>query len=1122
MNKERVFFRKRRIPMLLIAFVIVAGVLTGDLFEHGGNEVQAAPAGAQMISAPDVDLQMYLWLEDGRPYYSIVFKDQEIVRASRIGLETSLGSLSKNFTGIRVISSDSGDSTWSPLVGEKAEIQDKYNAKTFQLEQSGGLSLAIEMRAYNTGVAFRYLLPDASDHGNYRITEEQTRFDFAPEGIVLCHENGQQQTPSKYKIGDLQSKTSRIYPPLTAVFDDGPAVTLALSKLNNYAYSLLKSNAEGRLKPEASTVNVTEEGPEASPYWTFVVGENLAELPVNKEIILNLNDAPDEDKYQFSEWVKPGKALMMGMFNETTESMKLQIDTAKKCGLQYLLMDFGWYGPEFAKKSDPRLDPEKLQPDPNDSPEIAAAKDFMRPYVPRSGVFDATGRPFNVYEDCPWGGNIQMAPSLDIPEIVKYANSQGVGIFLYVNDVQLNDKLNRFEIEELFEQFVSWGVSGVKPGFVPDKTQEAEKSTRRLVEIAAKYKLMLTVHDEWAETGISRQYPNLLSAEGVLGDEGLRTYHVEGDVNALFSRGIQGFADHTTCYPGKASRGYQLASAVLWPTGLNCLYWPWANTDTNNRATIESLPAQEREFWKYMPATWDELVILNADLSESAATARRTGDEWYLGGISAASKYLKLPLDFLTQGDQYVAEIYFDRKGNNGNNSNRDNHTSSAELLFARYKVDSNTIIGRQMEFGTGIAVHIRPLEAGDENLPDYTSYHQLEDLVNTCEQLYPDVYSPSSWETFESALRKARTYVGGEVHADNELLKQVYTTLINAYEGLVKLAEPMIADADGDVTIQSWINSSANEQKRNYGGAGILRLLSMPSGVYGKYGESENTVDVYSLDAKISLIRFNIEELKADRKLVGGKLYLTYNGLKTDNGKTQTSLAAARVIDPYWTEGTGNDGGDKADGVMWHHLRAGQDYHLKFDMDTLCESEPFALSSPSGTRITIDVSKILEKAPKGEKYISFALFETAGAEIQLYSREGAGESKTYRPTLALQLGATDSMEVKDVSVYDSNNQPLTSLTSDTMKTELTVWNGYSGETAAIMSVAVYAPDGKLVHLERENKSIRAFTKTVCQVEVHMPENVQGQYAKNGYYAKVYLWESGTGKPLTEGIHLFK
>ncbi len=100
-----------------------------------------------------------------------------------------------------------------------------------------------------------------------------------------------------------------------------------------------------------------------------------------------------------------------------------------------------------------------------------------------------------------------------------------------------------------------------------------------------------------------------------------------------------------------------------------------------------------------------------------------------------------------------------------------------------------------------------------------------------TPEQLYPDVYSPSSWETFESALRKARTYVGGEVHADNELLKQVYTTLINAYEGLVKLAEPMIADADGDVTIQSWINSSANEQKRNYGGAGILRLLSMPSG---------------------------------------------------------------------------------------------------------------------------------------------------------------------------------------------------------------------------------------------------------------------------------------------------
>lgn len=313
-----------------------------------------------------------------------------------------------------------------------------------------------------------------------------------------------------------------------------------------------------------------------------------------------------------------------------------------------------------------------------------------------------------------------MAPNLDIPAIIQYANSQGVGIFLYVNDVQLNDQLKRYEVDELFEQFASWGVAGVKPGFVPDKSQANEKSTRGIVESAAKHKLMLTIHDEWIQTGIERQFPNLLTAEGVLGDEGLSTDQIEGDLNALFARGIQGFADHTFCYPGKASRGFQLASSVLWPTGLNCVYWPWRNTDTQNRETIEELPDREREFWRQMPATWDDLVILKAEVSRSAATARRTGDIWYMGAVSAVSQDMSLSLDFLDDDTQYVAEIYYDRSGNNGKNSNRDNKTQDAQILYANCKVDSDTVLEQQMKFGTGLAVRIRPIEKGDENLEEY------------------------------------------------------------------------------------------------------------------------------------------------------------------------------------------------------------------------------------------------------------------------------------------------------------------------------------------------------------------------------------------------------------------
>lgn len=1134
MNWKSTLFRKLAVPLLLLALVATSVTLPPGLFAADDSvALAAAPSDAEEISAPDVDLHMYLWLEGGRPYYSIVYKGEELVKASRMGIETNLGSLSSDFTELNLVSTDSGDSTWSPLVGEKSVIEDKYNAKTFQLKKSGNLSLSIEMRAYNTGVAFRYLLPDASVHGNYNITDEQTRFNLAPDGIALSHVKGQQQVATKTSITSLPDGI--IYPPLTAVFDSGPALTITESRVDNYAFHLLRTDTEGRLKPRsftsaaAATVSVTPEGPAASPYWTFVVGDTLADLPVNKDIIFNLNDEPDEDTYHYSEWVKPGKAWMMGLFDETTESLRDWIDTVSKCGLEYLLLDFGWYGPEFDQRSDPRLDPSKLIEAPGDSAELKASKDFMRPYVTDDGVFNAVaGGRFDVYANGPsWApkGRILMQPNLNIPEIVEYAESKGVGIFLYVNDKQLYDPLNRYTLDELFARLKSWGIAGLKPGFVGEtlgmKKQVTENFSREIVETAARHELMLAVHDEWLQTGIEREFPHLLTVEGVFGDEGLETQSIEGDLNALFARGIQGAADHTICYPGKASRGFQLASSVLWPTGLNCVYWPWKNTDTNNREAVEALPPQEREFWKYMPATWDDLVILEAKVSESAVTARRTGDIWYMGGISVISQYMKMPLDFLTPGKKYVAEIYHDRKGNNGNNSNRNNKTESAHLLFSRYKVDSDTVLGQQMEFGTGIAVRIRPIEAGDENLPDYTAYFRFGDLVSLCEDLDPDMYSPATWSELESALIQARPYVGLEELPPPSILDPIYTALKNAYEGLEIIAEPMALGVEGDATIQSWINASSNEQGKNYGGANVLRLLSITSG-YGRFGEAESTVGTSGLDAKISLLKINIAGLKADRTLKGGKLQLTYNGLTAANGKTQTSLAAARVINPNWTEGTGNDAGNSTDGVKWSQLGTGESYQLQFDMETLCQSDPFDLSSPAGTRISIDVSEILKKVPQGEDYISFAIFETAGAEIKLYSREGAASQASYRPALTLYLEPADKMELEGISVVDGSNVPLTGLTSNTMKTELTVRNGHPRKVTAIMSVAVYTPDGKLAHFGSEVKTLPAFTRATYPVTVTMPENIQGQYAKNGYYAKAFLWESTTGEPLMESIAYFK
>ncbi|HIW85125.1 MAG TPA: glycoside hydrolase family 97 N-terminal domain-containing protein [Candidatus Eubacterium faecipullorum] len=340
MGKKSAIVKTILIGILLAVLIALAIVVILRQSQKNNAVEFSAPSNAQVIDAPDKDLHLYLWLDNGVPYYSIVYNNEEIVNASQMGIDTTIGNFSSDFQQIEMLSSNFNDTVWSPLVGEKSEIQDKYNEKVFSLIQSDNKSLSVEVRAYNTGIAFRYILPDTSVYGDYTITDEQTRFSLTTNGVALCHENGQQQIAKKHKIKNLPKETN-IHPPLTAEFDSGTALTLTVSKLDNYAYPLLNKNSRGLLKPIEQEVKVTENGPAASPYWTFVIGDSLADLPENKDIILNLNDEPDEEQYRFSQWVKPGKALMLGLFDETTESMKLYVDTAKKCGLDYLILDFG-------------------------------------------------------------------------------------------------------------------------------------------------------------------------------------------------------------------------------------------------------------------------------------------------------------------------------------------------------------------------------------------------------------------------------------------------------------------------------------------------------------------------------------------------------------------------------------------------------------------------------------------------------------------------------------------------------------------------------------------------------------------------------------------------------------
>ena len=685
--------------------------------------------------------EIAFWLDaDGVPYYRIDFAGETLVEPSRLGLNTSLGDLADGFV-MGEVTYTAGDSTWSPLVGEQAEIRDCFQMASVPLT-CGDVSLTLEIRAYATGVAFRYVLPQSAEE--YQVIDEHTQFIFPAGTVASVHQGSSQTSPKEVAVESFADVTYQR--PMTLQYGSGAALTICEANLDNYAAMTLTRDptAARALKAEyvsytpsrpAGTpgagpeVTVRAGSPAATPWRTFVIGASAAQLPANSTIVQNLNEPADEETYAFSEWVEPGACLRAASGMNTT-AIKDIVDQAADKGIRYVLLDTGWYGPEYDVNCDPRLDPSLLDP------EIPSDRILLEQYLAREGeesflpggegVFNTRGQGFDVYKELGTAGTFQT--NVDIPAICDYANRNGVGIILYVNGVFFPDSSgrDRFDTDELFAKFESWGVKGVKPGFVNVRAQEYEYYLQQVIEAAARHRLVLTIHDEYVTTGIERTFPNLFCTEGIHGDEGIGRYEtgnpeVAEDITTLFTRMIQGPADHTYCWPGKATKAYALASPLLFRSGMSALYW------YTNPASV---PAQDRDlmgFWEDFPGTWDESLYLEGSLYEYATYARRTGETWYIGSLSAVTRTLELPLDFLTPGTVYVAEIWADGADADAYAGWNSTEKAQQTLEYTRWLVTCDTVLMRELQYGFGYAVRLVPAGTEEQQtLPVYSGEVEL------------------------------------------------------------------------------------------------------------------------------------------------------------------------------------------------------------------------------------------------------------------------------------------------------------------------------------------------------------------------------------------------------------
>ena len=238
----------------------------------------------------------------------------------------------------------------------------------------------------------------------------------------------------------------------------------------------------------------------------------------------------------------------------------------------------------------------------------------------------------------------------DMPKLCQYAKSKGIGVWVYVNQRALYQDLDR-----ILPLYNKWGISGIKFGFVQIGSQEWTTWLHNAVRKCADHHIMVDIHDEYRPTGWSRTYPNLMTQEGIGGNEEMPD--AEHNTILPFTRFICGPADYTPCYFNgrvKNTKAHQLAMPVVYYSPVTFLYW----YDLPNVYKGET----ELDFWKHCPTVWDESKALDGEIGKYIVQARRTGNDWFVGAMNGLQ-----PRDitintasFLQKGKRYRMEIYTD------------------------------------------------------------------------------------------------------------------------------------------------------------------------------------------------------------------------------------------------------------------------------------------------------------------------------------------------------------------------------------------------------------------------------------------------------------------------------
>ena len=553
------------------------------------------------VSSPRGLIKINFALEGGAdsggiPFYSVEYKGTAVIIPSRLGLVLEgQAPLAAEFE-VKGTARKRHRSVYRPPFGERHEAPDRYNELIISLREKHppvrGLDLVF--RAYDEGAAFRYRLPSGPDRESPVISSEETEFRFP--GDFLCY--AEQGTEGVYNKIPLSQIPSGCELPLTVEASPGLFVCLNEAALNDYSrMQLAPVDTEGRPYLKIQLMSPVQAATPLSTPWRVIM---LAETPgrlLEQNYLIDILNPPC--RIEDTSWIRPGKAIREVTL--TTEGGLACVDFAAAHGLQYVEYDAGWYGLGYREEHNPASD---------------------------SRV---------------------VAPGIDLPRVIAHAREKGIGVLLYVNRAALERQL-----DEILPLYQTWGVQGLKFGFVDGRTQAGLRFVHEAVRKAAAHGFVVDIHDNYRPTGFHRTFPNLLTQEGVRGNEHMPD--ARHNVTLPFTRYVAGAADYTVCfYSGgiKTTWAHQLAIPVVFYSPLQFLFW----YDRPSHYAGE----KEAEFFEQVPTTWDETRVLMAEIGEFVSLARRKEKRWFVGTMTnEQARILDIPLSFLKNSFPYLATVYSD------------------------------------------------------------------------------------------------------------------------------------------------------------------------------------------------------------------------------------------------------------------------------------------------------------------------------------------------------------------------------------------------------------------------------------------------------------------------------